>query len=97
LALDKEGVAVSFEMVSVDDSEAQPALKTWLGRLPGPLTWVHSPDEVPAWLEKSIGLSPDSAIPIHLLVDPSGSLRCARVGAVHPQDYGSVRTFLSAP
>lgn len=92
-AFEKDGVEVSFEMISIDESAAEPALKTWFSRLPGPLSWVQSPDDVPAWLERSVGIRPDSAIPIHLLVDPSGAQRCVRVGAVHSQDYGAVRAF----
>ena len=96
-ALEKEGVELSFEMVSIDEAEAEPAIKTWLGRLPGGLTWVTSPSEVPPWLEKTVGINPDSAIPIHILVDSTGAQRCVRVGAVHAQDYGSVRAFVRQP
>ena len=95
-AFAKDGLEVSFELLSVDAPEAEPALKKWLAReLPGPVSWVKSPDDFPPWLEKSLGLNRDSAIPIHVLVDPAGRVRCARVGAVHAQDYGAVRALLS--
>ncbi len=94
-ALGKDGVDVSFEMFSIDEAAAEPTIRTWFGRLPGSVAWVQSPDDVPSWLEHSVGISPDSAIPIHVLVDPSGAQRCVRVGAVHAQDYGAVRAFLA--
>lgn len=91
-----DGVPVSFELLSVDAAEAEPTLKAWLARdLPGAVSWVKSPDDFPPWLDKALGLNPDSAIPIHLLIDPAGRLRCARVGAVHAQDYGAVRALLT--
>ncbi len=95
-AFEKDGLEVSFEMISIDEADALPTMKTWLGRLPGSLQWVQAPDDVPAWLERSVGISADSAIPIHVLVDPAGGQRCVRVGAVHAQDYGAVRAFLGA-
>jgi hypothetical protein len=94
--LERDGLAVSFELLSIDGPEAEPALRDWLPRLPGSLTWIRAPEEVPPWLERTLGLEADSAIPIHVLVDPRGQLRCARVGAVHPQDYGAVRALLGA-
>jgi len=95
-AFRKDGVDVSFELLSVDAAEAEPKLKEWLARdLPGPVSWVKSADDFPQWLDASLGLSRDSAIPIHILVDPAGRVRCARLGAVHAQDYGAVRALLT--
>lgn len=94
--LTQEGVPVTFEFMSVDESESEPKLRWWLDKkLPGNVTWVKSPDEFQKWLSASVGLDLDSAIPIHLVVDPAGNLRCARVGAVHAQDYGTVKALLS--
>ncbi len=95
VAFEKDGLDLSFEMISIDETEAQPAMKSWLGRLPGSLWWVQTPDDLPSWLERSVGISADSAIPIHILVDPAGAQRCVRVGAVHAQDYGAVRALLA--
>ena len=91
-----DGVDVSFELLSVDSPDAETELKKWLAReLPGPISWVKSPDDFSGWLEKSLGIDPDSAIPIHVLVDRAGRMRCARVGAVHAHDYGAVRALLT--
>jgi thiol-disulfide isomerase/thioredoxin len=93
-----DGVAVSFELLSIDAADAEPELQKWRTRaLPGPIVWVASPDDVPAWLEGALGLDPDASIPLHLLIDSRGQLRCARLGAVHPQDFGMVRALLSGP
>ncbi len=94
--LTRDGVSVSFEFLSVDETAAEPKLREWIRKgLPGAVTWAKSPDDFQQWLASSVGLDPDSAIPIHLVVDPSGNLRCARVGAVHAQDYGTVKALLS--
>ena len=94
--LTREGVPVAFELLSVDEAESEPKLREWLGKkLPGAVTWAKSPEAFQQWLSSSAGLDPESAIPIHFVVDPSGKLRCARVGAVHAQDYGTVKALLS--
>jgi hypothetical protein len=94
--LTQEGVPVRFEFLSVDETEAEPKLRAWLGKkLPGAVTWAKSPEAFQQWLSASVGLEPESAIPLHFLVDPAGNLRCARVGAVHAQDYGTVKAILS--
>jgi hypothetical protein len=92
----KGGATVSFEMVSIDEAEAQPALEEWRakGRVPGPIRWIKDEGSFAAFLE-GVGLDRGSAIPIHVLVDPAGMVRCVRVGAIHEQDYGSVRDLLA--
>jgi hypothetical protein len=32
---------------------------------------------------------------VHALVDPTGALRCVRVGSIHEQDYGAARDLIS--
>jgi len=94
--LNREGVQVAFELLSVDETAAEPKLREWLGKnLPGAVTWAKSPEDFQQWLGTAVGLDPDSAIPLHFVVDPAGNLRCARVGAVHAQDYGTVKALLS--
>jgi thiol-disulfide isomerase/thioredoxin len=95
-ALEKDGLPVSFELLSVDESDAEEKLKGWQKKeLPGPVKWVKNKDDVGPWLE-SIGATADSAIPIHALVAPDGKLRCTRVGALHAPDYGSVRALIAS-
>jgi thiol-disulfide isomerase/thioredoxin len=95
-ALEKDGLPVTFELLSVDEPDAEEKLKTWLKRdLAGQVKWVKSKDDVGPWFE-SIGASADAPIPIHALIAPDGRLRCTRVGAIHAQDYGSVKSLVSA-
>lgn len=42
------------------------------------------------WLQ-SVGLSEDSALPIHLFVDDAQKIRCVRMGGVSEKDYETVR------
>lgn len=94
-AFARDGLDVSFELLSVDAEDAQPELKRWVSRdLAGPVKWIRSEDDLGAWLD-GLGVDRDSPIPIHALVDRSGQLRCVRVGAVHEQDFGAVRALLS--
>lgn len=95
-ALARDGLPVSFELLSVDEPDAEEKLKGWLKKdLPGAVKWVRSTSEVGPWLE-SIGAAKDSPIPIHALFAPDGRLRCTRVGALHAQDYGSVRALIAS-
>lgn len=93
--LDRDGVSLSFELWSVDDDRAafEGALRS-RDRFPaGGIHWLRSSDDLPSVLE-SLGVEKDSAIPIHALVDPSGDLRCVRVGAVGENDFGTVKTII---
>ncbi|MBI4819086.1 MAG: TlpA family protein disulfide reductase [Deltaproteobacteria bacterium] len=93
--LRRDGVALEFELWSVDDEEAAlvKAIKERSPTFPGPVRWLKSFDELPALLA-AIGVEKDSAIPIHLLVDSKGDLRCVRVGSVAEDSYGTVKSIL---
>ena len=95
-ALEKDGLPVHFELLSVDEPDAEEKLKAWLKKdLPGPVKWVKNKDDVGPWLLK-IGASADESIPIHALVGPDGKLRCTRIGALGASDYGSVKSFIAS-
>jgi thiol-disulfide isomerase/thioredoxin len=92
-SLEKDGVAVRFEMWSVDGDEKE--LASALDRtFPGEVRWLRSEDDIPGFLD-SMGLEKTTAIPIHALVDPTGMLRCVRVGQVNEEAYGTVKAILS--
>lgn len=94
-ALTREGLDVTFALLSVDDAAAQPELEAWSRKpLPGPIQWVRGEADFGALLD-ALGVARDASIPIHALVDPKGQVRCVRVGAIHEQNYGSVRDLLS--
>jgi thiol-disulfide isomerase/thioredoxin len=92
-SLEKDGLAVRFEMWSIDSEEAD--LVTALDRtFPGEVKWLRKDDDLTALLE-SLGVEKGSAIPIHALIDPGGMLRCVRVGQVGEETYGSVKAILA--
>lgn len=94
-ALAGDQLKVSFELLSIDEAAAQPQLEDWAKKnLPGTITWIRGEEDFPPFLE-SIGADRNAAIPIHLLVDPKGMLRCVRVGAIHEQNYGAVRDLIA--
>lgn len=95
-ALRRDGAAVSFELLSIDTPDAEPELRKWRKRnLPGDIRWLRSEEDFGPWLD-GLGVDRAAAIPIHVLVDPTGQLRCVRVGAVHEQDFGPIRALISA-
>lgn len=92
-SLQKEGLAVRFELWSVDESEQD--LAGALKRpMPGRVRWLKSADDLPALIE-GLGVDKGSAIPIHALVDPAGMVRCVRVGSVGEEVYGTVKAILA--
>ena len=94
-AISREGLPLSFELLSIDETAAQPALEEWNGKnLPGPIRWVRSEEDFGPFLD-ALGVDRNAAIPIHVLVDPKGMVRCVRVGAIHEQNYGAVRDLIA--
>lgn len=93
-SLEKDGVPLDLEMWSVDEDEA--ALTGWLQKtpMPGRVKWLRSAEDLGPTLE-SLGADKASAIPVHALVDPAGMLRCLRVGSVHDEDYGAIKSILT--
>lgn len=48
-----------------------------------------------AALMSSVGLDTGATIPVHVLVDPSGHVRCARSGSIAERDYDTIRAIVS--
>ena len=94
-AISREGLPLTFELLSIDEASAQPALEEWSGKnLPGPIKWIRSEADFGTFLD-SLSVDRNAAIPIHVLVDPKGMVRCVRVGAIHEQNYGAVRDLIA--
>lgn len=55
---------------------------------------IKDPDSIPDWAE-SLGLSRDLTLPIHLLVDSSGHLRCMRASGISEREYGALKAAIS--
>lgn len=94
-ALAREGFPVTFALLSIDEEESREALEGWRKkRLPGPIHWLRGEDDVGPLLH-SLGVDRNASIPIHVLIDGGGQVRCVRVGAIHEHDYGAVRALLA--
>ena len=80
-----------LHFVSVDDDERQ--LQKFLGEQPaGGLRstyWLKEGKEREDWLTAA-GVSTDPELPIHLLVDARGKIRCRVQGAVEDADYADL-------
>jgi hypothetical protein len=95
-AASREGLGLTFQLLSIDESDAEPKLTAWKAKnLPGSILWIRGPDDFPPFLD-SLGVDRNAAIPIHVLVDPSGMVRCVRVGAIHEENWGAVRDLIQA-
>jgi len=94
--LARDGVGLELELWSVDADGAALADYLETTAVPGRVRWLRSPADLPAALA-ALGADPTAGVPIHALVDRHGYLRCLRVGAVHVEDYGAVKTLLTAP
>ena len=91
-ALVKEELDFTLELWSVDEDAA--ALQSWIGKgAPGPVWQVQSAEALGDWLA-AVGADRDAVLPIHVLVDPKGQLRCVRLGSVRPADWGTVRKIV---
>ena len=94
-AFARDGVPVRFEMWSIDEGEREKDLAQWRAKgLPGRVRWLRSGQDLDPLLD-GLGVERGAMIPVHALVDPSGWLRCVRVGAIHEQDYAAVKAFLA--
>lgn len=91
-ALVKEGMDLQLELWSVDEDEAALAAREKSG-LPGPVWQVRSAEALGEWLA-SVGADRDAVLPVHVLVDPQGKIRCLRAGSVRAADYGTARHLL---
>ncbi len=91
-ALSQEGAPLALELWSVDSDEAKLRARAERG-MPGVVRWTESPEALAKFLG-TLGLSEDSAIPIQMLVDPAGNLRCVRVGSVNADNWGAVRGLM---
>jgi thiol-disulfide isomerase/thioredoxin len=95
--LNASGIAFKVVFVSLDDDERQ--LSTFLDKQPaaGLRTTYWLPDGVKRtdWL-KAVGVKPDSELPVQLLLDKTGHVRCTIGGAVDDSDFDQLRGLLNA-
>lgn len=87
---------VEFRFVSLDDDERQ--LRDFLSREPeGGLTssyWLPDGAIRQGWLA-ALGLSSEPELPLQLLIDPKGMLRCRVEGAVEAEDFAELERIIA--
>lgn len=88
----KEGLPFELELWSVDEDEDKLRERVRQG-LPAPMVWVDGPESLAAYLGEA-GLDPNSMLPVQMLVDPKGNLRCVRIGSVGENDWGTIRRLV---
>jgi thiol-disulfide isomerase/thioredoxin len=94
--LSQTGGELALAFVSLDDDERQ--LEQFLAEQPDvgvrATFWLREGRERDDWLAAA-GLGRDPALPVQLLIDPKGKLRCTVNGAVADQDFAEIAMIVS--
>jgi thiol-disulfide isomerase/thioredoxin len=94
--LAQAGRDVTLAFVSLDDDERQ--LEQFLATASGGLTtatyWLRDGRERDDWLT-AMGLPKAPELPVQILVDPRGKVRCTVHGAIEEGDYAEIAGVLS--
>lgn len=91
-ALVKQGHPFALELWTIDEDQAALDARLKQG-VPAPVWHVAGAEPLGDFLE-TLGLDRGAVLPIHMLVDPSGQLRCVRAGSVRPADWGIIRKLV---
>lgn len=88
-----EGVRVEPFFVSVDRTAEE--VSTFRTQHPGmpDTARMADPDGLRPFLD-SLGLDRGATLPVHVLIDPEGRIRCVRTGAVSDNDYLAIRGII---
>ncbi len=90
------GARLRVEFVSIDDDQRQ--LEQFLNGQPsGGLRasfWLKEGKEREDWL-LAAAVDPDPELPLHLLVDARGKVRCKVQGAVEDADFAAVQALVA--
>jgi len=96
--LAQAGGHLSLAFISLDDDERQ--LEEFLAAQPEAgvrsTFWLREGHERDEWLA-SAGIGRDPSLPVQLLVDPKGKVRCTVNGAVMDGDYAEIAAIVSGP
>jgi thiol-disulfide isomerase/thioredoxin len=94
--LSDNGIAFKVVFLSLDDDERQ--LTSFLDRQPPTglrrTYWLADGVKRTDWL-KAVSVKPDSELPVQLLLDPNGHVRCTIGGAIDDSDYDQLRGLLN--
>ncbi len=91
-----EGLKLELLFVSADESDQE--VEAWRKQHPQTPASVRidKPETaLPTWFA-AIGIGEGSPIPVHLLVDPAGKVRCVRAGQVKDSDLPAIRSLLQS-
>jgi thiol-disulfide isomerase/thioredoxin len=95
--ISQAGGELGLSFVSLDDDERQ--LEQFLAAQPDTgvraTFWLREGHERDEWLAAA-GVGKDPSLPVQLLVDPKGKIRCAVSGAVAEQDYAEIAAIVAA-
>jgi len=96
--LEAAGVPFRLVFVSLDDDERQ--LTGFLEKQPATglrsTYWLPDGPKRTDWL-KAVNVKPDAELPVQLLLDKAGRVRCTIAGAVDDTDYEVLRGLLNGP
>jgi hypothetical protein len=88
------GTPVTTYFLSVD--EAAETVTTYRAAHPNvPESARLTDPSTLATMMTSLGLDTGATIPIHVLVDPTGHIRCARSGSIGEADYDTIRAIVA--
>jgi thiol-disulfide isomerase/thioredoxin len=90
--LGARGIHLALHLISADESDEQIASFRAAHSKTPPSLRVADPDAVPAWMAR-LGVSGGS-LPVHVMVDPDGRIRCVRASSVEDADYPAVESLL---
>ena len=93
--LERDGIAVDLWYLSLDEDpeELQRFLRQNPHVAPAPSARLTAPEQLGPWL-RSWGADGASAIPIHVMVDPRGRVRCVHVGETREGDFPFVKALI---
>jgi len=87
--INARGTTLSFAAVSADaDAASMQSFEQRFSVLKG-TGRVADPSQVADWAT-TLGLDAGATLPLHVFVDPSGNVRCARAGAISEADMALV-------
>ena len=87
----------SFELQFVSVDESDEVIADYRKQHPStpPSVRLADPDAQGKWFAQ-LGLDAGAPIPVHVLVDPQGRVRCVRAGGVREQDLDAIQAVLAA-
>ncbi len=86
---------LELELLTIDAPENTQALADRIqAGLPGTVRWIRDEPAFGGFLDR-LGVDRNAAIPIHALVDPTGHVRCVRVGAISALDFAAVKGIVT--